>query len=616
MSYILGISAFYHDSAAAITFKGTVIVAAQEERFNREKHSPVFPTEAIKFCLEHAEISIDDLDAIVFYEKPFLKFERILQTYYSFAPKGITSFLKAMPVWIDEKLFIKQKIKQLLNEIQPYNHKKIKLLFSSHHLSHAASAYYPSPFNEAAVLTIDGVGEWATATISYAKGSKISILKEMSFPHSVGLLYSSFTYFLGFTVNSGEYKLMGLAPYGNCMAKETKEYVDIIKGKIVKINNDGSIWLNQHYFKYATDVKMIDEKKWFQLFGIRRRIPESEISQQHCNLAYAIQSILEEIVLNMVKESKKITGSSNICLAGGVALNCVSNSKIKESKIFNEIFIQPAAGDSGSAIGAALAIYYMYFNNEKTIFPKEFDIYLGPDIDLSLVRKLNRKYNAVFKEYDCFDSICDEVAKLVSNGKIIGWFQGKMEFGPRALGNRSIIADPRKLNIQQVLNSRIKLREDFRPFAPAVSEEYAHEYFELENISPYMLYTKKVKPKYRLKLPYNAKYLPLSQKLSFPKSLFPSVTHIDYSARVQTVSNVSNPKFWKLLQYMKEYSGYPMLLNTSFNVRGEPIVCTPEQAFYCFMTTEMDVLVIENYIYLKHDQKNTNLTMHSKFKFD
>lgn len=614
MSYILGISAFYHDSAACIVSNGRIMAAAQEERFNRQKHSAEFPVNAIRYCLDEVNIKINDLDAIVFYEKPFLKFERLLQTYYSFAPKGIVSFLKAVPTWLDEKLFLKNKIKQLLKEIEPYDQKKLKLLFSSHHLSHAASAYYPSPFDEAAVITIDGVGEWNTTTISYAKGATIEMIKEMSFPHSVGLLYSAFTYYLGFTVNSGEYKVMGLAPFGNGLDKEVKNYIDIIKKEIVSIKNDGSIWLNQEYFNYATGLKMIHEQKWLKLFGVARRLPESKIEQQHCNLAYAIQNILEEIVLKMVIEAKKLTNSTNLCLAGGVALNCVANSVISDSRIFENIFIQPAAGDSGGALGAALAAYYMYYSNIKPKLLKDKSIYLGPRVDQCQINKLNLKFDAIFKKHQNNESLCDEVAKLLSCGKIVGWFQGRMEFGPRALGNRSILADPRNPDIQGLINRKIKYREEFRPFAPAVIQEYAQRYFEIEGTSPYMLYTAKLKPNYRRKLPDRIDELSLEKKILLNNSMFPAVTHFDYSSRIQTVSNNSNPKFWLLLQYMQKYTGHPMILNTSFNVRGEPIVCTAEEAFHCFMSTDMDVLVIEDFLYLKEEQKNNVFKI--KFEFD
>lgn len=615
MCYILGISAFYHDASACLILDGRVIAAVQEERFDRIKHSKAFPINAIKYCLSEENLSIDDLDAIVFYEKPFLKFERLLQTYYSFAPSGIYSFLKAIPNWLDEKLFLKQKIKKRLEEIYPYDKKKLKLLFSGHHLSHAASAYYPSPFLDSAILTIDGVGEWTTASISHARYEEISVIKEMPFPHSVGLLYSAFTYFLGFTVNSGEYKLMGLSPFGNIDAEETKIFIEKIKQNIISINDDSSLWLNQDYFNYATGLKMIKESKWLELFGMKRRRPESNIEQHHCNLACAIQNVLEEIVLKMVKEAKRLTKSENLCLAGGVALNCVSNTKIKESGYFNHIFIQPASGDCGGSLGAAMAVYHMYFRNNKIVIPENSNIYIGPSINTLDILKLNRQFKTVSKKYEDFAILSDKIAKLISEGNVIGWFQDRMEFGPRALGNRSILADPRNPKMQDLINQKIKLREHFRPFAPSVIQEEAKDFFEMQDPSPYMLYTSKIKFSFRIPLPINFHEFSINEKLEVKTSIFPAITHVDYSSRFQTVSQKSNPKFWKLLQSVKKQTGYPMVLNTSFNVRGEPIVRSAEEAYTCFMNTDMDVLVLQDYVYYKNKQINSSYGK-SKFKLD
>ncbi|MGC1630966.1 MAG: carbamoyltransferase C-terminal domain-containing protein, partial [Gelidibacter sp.] len=502
-----------------------------------------------------------------------------------------------------------------LKEVGDYDKGKLKLLFSGHHLSHAASAYYPSTFEEAAILTIDGVGEWATASIFHGQDGTIRTIKEMPFPHSVGLLYSAFTYFLGFTVNSGEYKVMGLAPFGNENSEETKEFIEKIKNKIVSIKEDGSIWLNQTYFNYASGLKMIDKPKWENLFNMIIRTSETNIEQKHCNLAYAIQHILEEIVVKMAKEAKRLTKSNNLCLAGGVALNCVANSKIKETGIFDNIYIQPAAGDCGSSIGAALAVHHMYFENSKSIKRENANIYLGPESDEQDITILNRRYKTVYNKYDSMNDLSNDIAKLISEGNVVGWFQDKMEFGPRALGNRSILADPRNSKMQELVNRKIKLRENFRPFAPAVTQEQAQDYFELEHSSPYMLYTAKIKPVYRNTIPNDFHELSIDQKGSLNNSIFPAITHIDYSARIQTVSKDANPKFWQLLQHMKVHSGHPIVLNTSLNVRGEPIVSTPQEAYDCFMNTEMDVLVLHNYVYFREQQSDSYKTK-SKFKLD
>ena len=605
MKKILGISAFYHDSAAALTVDGKVLAAAQEERFTRIKHTPDFPVNAIKYCLEEGGFSIDELDAIVFYDKPLLKFERLLETYYTFAPKGLLSFLKAIPIWLNEKMFLKKLIFDGLKEVEKYERKKVKLLFSSHHLSHAASAFFVSPYKESATLTIDGVGEWNTTTIGFGSGNKIEIKKELNFPHSVGLLYSSFTYFLGFTVNSGEYKLMGLAPYGNPNSKQTKEFVKIIKKNLVDIKEDGSIWLDQKYYNYATGLKMIREKKWTELFSLPTRKPEADIEQHHCNLAMAIQQVTEEIVIKMAKEAKRITNSENLCLSGGVALNCVANGKLLKEKIFKNIYIQPAAGDAGGALGAALAVNYMYFDRERKVNEvndKMFGSYLGPDYSSKEIELMNRKVKAVYKKYDDTSELYKFIASKISEGNVVGWFQGRMEFGPRALGNRSILGDARNPEMQKKLNLKIKYREGFRPFAPSVLNEDTKKFFDLDFASPYMLLVAPIKKEKRKKLPNNYFELPLWKRLYVERSEVQSITHLDFSARVQTVHKETNLRYWELINEFKNQTGYGLVVNTSFNVRGEPIVCAPKDAYRCFMSTEMDYLVINDFVYCKTEQ--------------
>ncbi len=605
MKKILGISAFYHDSAAAILVDGKIIAAAQEERFTRKKHTPDFPVNAIRFCLEYSGYSIDELDSIVFYDKPLLKFERLLETYYAFAPKGLLSFLTAMPVWIKEKMFLRELIYDGLKEIQKYDKSKLKLLFPEHHLSHAASAFYPSPFSEAAILTIDGVGEWATASICHGKDNKIIMLKEMRFPHSVGLLYSAFTYYLGFRVNSGEYKLMGLAPYGNPQASQTDEFIRLIKEHIVSIKDDGSIWLNQDYFNYSTGLRMVDEKKWEVLFGFGAIKPDGKLEQKHCNLAFAIQVVTEEIVLKMAKEAKRITGLDYLCLAGGVALNCVANGKLLKENLFKDIFIQPAAGDAGGALGAAQISHYMYFEQERTLNDGNDSMqgaYLGPDFSDKEAMLVFKKYKAEYQQIEDFDDLCSEVADLLNKGNVIGWFQGRMEYGPRALGNRSILGDARNVEMQKKLNLKIKYREGFRPFAPSVLIECSKDFFDLPVASPYMLLIADVNEERRKKLPENYQELDLWEKLYFERSDVQSITHLDFSARIQTVHKETNPKYWKLINTFKEKTGYGIVVNTSFNVRGEPIVCAPEDAYKCFMRTEMDYLVVNNFILKKTEQ--------------
>ena len=602
---ILGISAFYHDSAAAVIHNGEIIAAAQEERFTRIKQDENFPVEAAKFCLEYAGFSIDELDAIVFYDKPLLKFERLLETYYGFAPKGLQSFMKAMPVWIKEKIFLKRMLHEELEKVGKYDKKKVKFLFPEHHLSHAASAFYPSPYDEAAILTIDGVGEWATASIGHGKGSQIEILKELRFPHSLGLLYSAFTYYLGFKVNSGEYKLMGLAPYGNPNSEQTKQFVDIIKSKLIDLKEDGSVWLDQKYFNYATGLRMVKDDKWAELFGFEKRKGESDLEQVHCNLAMAIQIVTEEAVIKMAEEAKRLTGAKYLVLAGGVALNCVANGKLLKANIFDNIFIQPAAGDAGGALGAALATHYIYYENERITTEKDTmkGSYLGPECSDLEIELMARKYKATFEKFDDFDELAEKTAALICNANVIGWHQDRMEFGPRALGNRSILGDPTNTEMQRKINLKIKYRESFRPFAPSVLAEDSAKYFDLEDKdSPYMLLVADVNQEHCKAVPENYYEMPLRERLYVLRSDIQSITHIDFSARVQSVHEETNPKYYTLLQKMKAKNGVGMVINTSFNVRGEPIVCTPEDSYRCFMRTEMDYLVINNYLFQKTAQ--------------
>ncbi len=602
---ILGISAFYHDSAAAIIQDGRIIAAAQEERFTRKKHDPAFPTEAVKFCLQYSGLKIDDLDAIAFYDKPLLKFERLLETYYGFAPKGIQSFMMSIPVWLREKMFLKRVIRESLSEIESYDKNKLQLLFPEHHLSHAASAFYPSPYQESAILTIDGVGEWATASICHGKGKDITILKELDFPHSLGLLYSAFTYYLGFRVNSGEYKLMGLAPYGNPDAEQTHKFIKLIKDELVDIRIDGSIWLNQDYFNYATGLRMVKDRKWEKLFGFPRRESESNLEQHHCNLGWAIQYVTEEVVYKMAEEAKRLTGSDNLCMAGGVALNCVANGKLIRKNIFKNVYIQPAAGDAGGAPGAALAASHIFFGEERIVEDKLDAMqgsYLGPkhaDLEVELMSK---RYKAVYHHFDDDASLCKEVARLLAEGHVVGWHQGRMEFGPRALGGRSILGDPRNPEMQKKLNLKIKYRESFRPFAPSVIAEDSEKYFEHQGVSPYMLIVADVTKERRKPIPSDYNSMPMMERLYVPRSDLQSITHLDFSARVQTVHKETNPKYYMLIEKFRDLTGTSVIVNTSFNVRGEPIVSTPEDAYRCFMRTEMDFLVINNFLFAKPEQ--------------
>ena len=615
---ILGISAFYHDSAAALIDNGEIVAAAQEERFTRKKHDPNFPSNAVKYCLEYGGTTINELDAIVFYDKPLLKFERLLETYYTFAPKGLRSFITAIPVWIKEKMFLKRLINEELEKIGYDKKKPIKILFPEHHLSHAASAFYPSAYEKAAILTIDGVGEWATASICSGEGNKVTILKELRFPHSLGLLYSAFTYFLGFKVNSGEYKLMGLAPYGNPSSPEVDKYVETIKKELIEVKEDGSIWLDQKYFDYATGLKMVNEGEWERMFGMKTRKPEDPLEAHHCNLGLAIQRVTEEVVVKMAKEAKRLTGADYLCLAGGVALNCVSNGKLQKANVFKEVFIQPAAGDAGGALGAALTAYYIYFDQKRVINYTQDAMsgsYLGPtfsDLDVELVSK---KYKAAFKKFDNFEELTKEVAQILADGNVVGWVQGRMEFGPRALGARSILGDPRNAEMQKKLNVKIKYRESFRPFAPSVLAEKVGEYFDYDGISPYMLLVHPVKESRRKPLPKDFDGFDLRNKLYYLRSDLPSITHIDFSARIQTVHKQTNPRYYQLISDFEKLTGYGVIVNTSFNVRGEPIVSTPNDAYRCFMRTEMDYLVVGNYVFDKRQQPEWQDTDNWKEEF-
>jgi len=599
---ILGISAYYHDSAAALLVDGEIVAAAQEERFTRKKHDSSFPKNACRYVLSEGGYRYDDLAAVAFYDKPFLKFERLLETYHAFAPSGLRSFLSAMPVWIKEKLFMRRILAEGLSEFGSAN---VPIYYPEHHLSHAASAFYPSPFEDAAILTIDGVGEWATTTIGRGKGKEIEILEELHFPHSLGLLYSAFTYYTGFTVNSGEYKLMGLAPYGDPESARTAEFCRLIKEHLVDIRNDGSLLLNMDYFGYATGLKMVNESKWEQLFGVPRRSPESEIDAVYMDMALAIQQVTEEIVLKLACTARKLTGSRNVVLAGGVALNCVANGKLMKAGIFDEIWIQPAAGDAGGAVGAAYSVWHIHGQHERSVNgggDRMRGSYLGPEFSRHEVRRMIDRHQAKATEYQEYPELAAVVASRIADGCVVGWFQGRMEFGPRALGNRSILGDARNREMQKKMNLKIKYREGFRPFAPSVLEEDIGEYFDLDRESPYMLLVTPVRKDRQIPLPDGYHSKPLYDRLYFLRSDLPSITHIDYSARIQSVSAETNPRYWGLIHEFKKQTGYGVIVNTSFNVRGEPIVCTPEDAYRCFMRTEMDVLVLGDFVLEKKDQ--------------
>ena len=600
MTSILGISAFYHDSAACILKDGKIIAAAQEERFTRKKHDQNYPHNAIDFVLKYADLKLSAVDQIVFFEKPFLKFERLLETYVAFAPKGFISFAKAMPIWIKEKLFQKNLLfNKLKNHDQNYKSDQ-NIFFSDHHLSHAASAFFPSPFNEAAILTADGVGEWATTTVAVGKNNNLEIKKEIHFPHSLGLLYSAFTYYTGFKVNSGEYKLMGLAPYGAPI------YLDKVK-KLIDIKDDGTFRLNQKYFNYATGLTMTNEK-FDDLFGQKPRNPQSQkITQFHMDIAASIQKVTEEIMIKLARSIRKEYGLKNLCLAGGVALNCVANGKILKEKIFDNIWIQPAAGDAGGSLGAALALWYSEKKNERVVNSKD-DMkgsFLGTDFTQEEIEKELRSIGAYYEIFD-YDQLIDKSAQFLSEEKAIGWFQGRMEFGPRALGGRSILGDPRSDKMQKNLNLKVKYRESFRPFAPSVLREDLSTWFDMSVDSPYMLLVSNINTDKKIEMSEEQKNLFGIDKLNIKRSEIPAVTHVDYSARVQTVTKDTNSRYYDLISKFKEKTGCPLVVNTSFNVRGEPIVNSPTDAFNCFMGTELDYLVIGNCI-LEKTKQDPNL---------
>ena len=609
MTSVLGISGFYHDSAAAIIVNGEIIAAAQEERFTRKKHDASYPKNAINYVLKEAGLKLNDVDHIVFYEKPFLKFERLLETYVGFSPSGFKSFSMSMPLWLREKLFQKKMLFDALKE-QDNNFNNIKKInFSEHHLSHAASAFFSSPYDEAIILTLDGVGEWATTTISLGINNKINILKEIHFPHSLGLLYSAFTYFLGFKINSGEYKVMGLAPYG------VPKFKDIIFSKLIDVKDDGSFKLNMDYFNYATGLTMTNNK-FAKLFNMERREPENKLLQIHMDIAASIQTVTEEIVLKITRFLFKEFKMPNLCLAGGVALNCVANSKILKEGLFKNIWIQPASGDAGGALGAAQAFYYQELNNKREISKVDLmkGSYLGPQFTDDQVENELKNCGANYKKLN-LDQIIKDTAKALSEEKAIGWFQGRMEFGPRSLGNRSIIADPRSEKMQKNLNLKVKYRESFRPFAPAVLFEKVSEWFEINSESPYMLLVADVKKIKQVQMTNEQKNLFGIDKLNVKRSSIPSVTHVDYSARIQTVHKETNPTFHKLIEEFERITKCPVLVNTSFNVRGEPIVCSITDAFNCFMGTDLDVLICNNFILYKKNQ-NTDLLKNYKNKYE
>ncbi|MCL4500520.1 MAG: carbamoyltransferase [Deltaproteobacteria bacterium] len=600
---ILGLSAFYHDSAAAILVDGQIVAAAQEERFTRKKHDPDFPANALAYVMAESGLKLSDLSAVAFYDKPYLKFERLLETYHGFAPRGLRSFLMAMPVWIKEKLLMRSLLRE---ELAKVGEGAPPMLFPEHHLSHAASAFYPSPFEEAAILTLDGVGEWATSTIGFGKGKEISILRELQFPHSLGLLYSAFTYYCGFKVNSGEYKLMGLAPYGNPEADRVRRWRELILEELVDLREDGSLLLNMDYFDYATGLKMCVDDKWTSLFGMPPRPRESNLDQRHMDMALAIQQVTEEIVLRLAETAKRLTGSDHLVMAGGVALNCVANGKLLRRGTFKDIWIQPAAGDAGGALGAAYAAWHIVRGKERKLPNPALDsmqgAYLGPEFGADEIVRLARRHHAPHKRYQDFDELIKDVAGLLAQGQVVGWLQGRMEFGPRALGNRSILGDPRHPEMQKKLNLKIKYREGFRPFAPSVLMEECNTYFDLNTPSPYMLLVAPVQEEKRNPLPPGYENLELFDRLYHLRSEVPAITHVDYSARIQTVHKETNEKYWRLIKAFQEQTGCGLIVNTSFNVRGEPIVCTPEDAYQCFMRTEMDYLVLGDFLFDKQEQ--------------
>ena len=609
MTSILGISAFYHDSAAALIKDGKIVAAAQEERFSRIKHDQKYPFNAIKYILDEANLKLNEVEHIVFFEKPFLKFERLLETYMAFAPKGFKSFSMSMPIWLREKLFQKKFLFDKLKQHDENFNDISKIKFSEHHYSHAASAFYPSPFEEAIILTLDGVGEWATTTVAIGKKNKLEIVKEIHFPHSLGLLYSAFTYYTGFKVNSGEYKLMGLAPYGKPIFK------NLILDNLLDLKEDGSFKLNMKYFNYTTGLTMTNSN-FSRLFGHAVRDPNKDLlSQFHMDIASSIQAVTEEIVIKMTKDISTRYKIKNLCLAGGVALNCVANGKIKKEKVFNKIWIQPAAGDAGGSLGAALAYWHHELDKPRADFKDQMKgSYLGPKFGSDQIEKELKLLKAKYQKYDVKDVIF-LTAKELANEKTIGWFQGRMEFGPRALGGRSILADPRSAKMQKQLNLKIKFRESFRPFAPSILREDLSEWFELDTDSPYMLMVSEVKKEKQIKMSKEDEKLFGIDKLNIKRSSIPAITHVDYSARIQTVHKETNSRYYDLLKEFKKNTNCPVLVNTSFNVRGEPIVCSVTDAFNCFMGTNLDMLVIEDFILFK-EQQDKSLLKDYKNKFE
>jgi carbamoyltransferase len=607
---ILGISAFYHDSAAALVVDGQIVAAAQEERFTRKKHDPRFPHHALSYCLDEGRITLEEVDYVAFYDKPFLKFERLLETYVAFAPQGFRSFRMAIPLWLKEKLFQKQLLRDELRAFDPEFDWESKLLFTEHHQSHAASAFFPSPFDEAAILTMDGVGEWATTSVAYGRGNHLEMRKELHFPHSLGLLYSAFTYYTGFKINSGEYKVMGLAPYGE------PKFADLIFDRLIDLKPDGTFRLDQSYFDYCTGLRMTSDR-FDALFGGPARKPQELLSQRHMDLAASIQAVTEEIMLRLTRSLAIETGAENLCLAGGVALNCVANGKVLREGKFKRIWIQPAAGDAGGALGAALAAYHLHKGGPRQL-DNQLDgmngAYLGPGYDDDECARRLEQAGARFARLDS-EQVIERAASDLADGKALGWFQGRMEFGPRALGNRSIIADARSSSMQSALNLKIKYRESFRPFAPAVLREDVAEWFELDGESPYMLLVADVAERRRRPMTTEEQTRFGIDKLNVPRSEIPAVTHVDYSARVQTVHAETNPRFHALLSAFKRKTGCPVVVNTSFNVRGEPIVRTPEDAFRCFMGTQLDVLAIGN-LYLPKNEQNAALKVDHRDAFE
>lgn len=604
---ILGISAFYHDSAAALVRDGDILAAAQEERFTRKKHDFNFPEKAIQYCMEEAKIKPGELDYVVFYDKPFLKFERILETYLQYAPVGIKSFIKAMPLWIKQKLWMKNLIRE---HFPGYNG---KILFPQHHQSHAAAAFYPSPFKEAALITADGVGEWTTTSVGYGKGNKVKLLKEIYFPHSLGMLYSAFTYYTGFKVNSGEYKVMGLAPYGK------PKYVQTILDHLIDLKEDGSFKLNMKYFNFAAGLTMTN-RKFNKLFGGPPRKKESLLTQKEMDLARSVQEVTEIAMLRMARHAREVTGARHLCLAGGVALNCVANGKILLENLFDDIWIQPAAGDAGGALGAALAIWYDYLGNDRnTDGKKDFQkgSYLGPGYNDKEILEFLERNNIPYTHHPD-EELLGIISQLLSEEQVLGWFHGRMEFGPRALGSRSIIGDARSPVMQKKMNLKIKYRESFRPFAPSVLSEDVSNYFEIDRSSPYMLLVANVKKELRREMTEEEKQLFGIDKLNVMRSTITAVTHVDYSARIQTAHKETNPRYWKMIDRFRQKTGCPVIVNTSFNVRGEPIVCTPTDAYKCFMRTEMDYLVLGNYILDKEKQPefHDNIDWRETFELD